>query len=160
MEKRIEACWSTDERLAGLMTLIQSVVGIGPVTALEIIIATNEFININNPRAFASYSGVAPFNYQSGTSVKKRARISGIANKKIKSLLHLSAMSAVRHIPDIREYWKRKTTVEGKNKMSVLNAVRFKMICRIFACVRDNRPYESEYQPKPPLSVQQPDGSL
>jgi len=34
---------------------------------------------------------------------------------------------------------------EGKNKMSVINAVRNKLVHRVFAVVRDDRSYEENY---------------
>ena len=62
----------------------------------------------------------------------------------MKALLHLAAMSAVNCTGEIREYYLLKVE-EGKNKMLVLNAVRNKLIHRIFACVRNNRKYEKSY---------------
>ena len=45
----------------------------------------------------------------------------------------------------IKEYYKRKVE-QGKNKMSVLNAVRNKIIQRVFACVKQDRFFEKNYQ--------------
>jgi hypothetical protein len=39
-----------------------------------------------------------------------------------------------------------KKVSEGKNKMSVLNAVRAKLVHRMFAMLKNNRFYEKEYQ--------------
>ncbi len=50
------------------------------------------------------------------------------------------AMSALRFDKDLSEYYQRKTA-EGKNKMSVINAIRNKLLLRIFAVVWDNRTY-------------------
>jgi poly(3-hydroxyalkanoate) synthetase len=68
-----------------------------------------------------------------------------MANKKIKTLLHLAALSAIRVKGDISEYYNRKVA-EGKNKMSVLNAIRNKLVQRIFACVKQDRLFEKKYQ--------------
>jgi transposase len=134
-----------DERLKRLMEIITSVKSIGPITALNIVIATNEFRNINNPKKFASYAGVAPYRDDSG-KIKKRARVSNLANKKMKSLLHSCAVKAKRFEPDIKAYFELKTAGEGKSKMLVLNAIRYKLILRIFACVNQDRCYETVYQ--------------
>ena len=115
------------------------------VTAVQIVITTNEFRDIKEPKKFACYAGVAPFPMESGGMIK-RSRVSQIANKKMKSLLHICAMSAVSKPGEIRDYYKRKTQVEGKPKMSALNAVRNKLISRIFACVIEDRPYTKEYK--------------
>jgi transposase len=44
----------------------------------------------------------------------------------------------------LREYYLRKVA-EGKNKMTVLNAVRAKLVYRMFAVIRDNKFYEKNY---------------
>nr|WP_294948376.1 IS110 family transposase [uncultured Mucilaginibacter sp.] len=134
-----------DEELKRLFSLATSVSGIGKVTATQIIIATNEFKDISNPKKFAAYSGVAPFKDDSGKVVKK-ARVSHIANKKVKTLLHLSAIVAIQHNQELKLFYERKVNQEKKNKMSVINAVRNKLILRVFACVNQNRSYEKNYQ--------------
>ncbi|SEP01487.1 Transposase IS116/IS110/IS902 family protein, partial [Mucilaginibacter gossypiicola] len=106
---------------------------------------TNEFKDINDPKKFACYSGVAPFTDESGRVVKK-ARVSHMANKKVKTLLHLAAIVAIQHNSDLKRFYERKVEQQKKNKMSVINAVRNKLILRIFACVNQNRPYEKNYQ--------------
>lgn len=89
----------------------------------------------------ACYSGVVPFANQSGTSINGKHRVSSYADKSIKTTLHLAAMSAIRLKNDLREYYLRKVA-EGKNKMSVLNAIRNKIIHRIFAVIRSQIPYQ------------------
>jgi transposase len=67
----------------------------------------------------------------------------------MKKLLHMAAMSAVAAKGEMADYYQRKVA-QGKAKMAVLNAVRNKIIHRVFACVRENRnrvagPYEKNY---------------
>ncbi|WCT12368.1 IS110 family transposase [Mucilaginibacter jinjuensis] len=143
-DKAIEQIIQGDTELSRLFSLVTSVVGIGKVTALQTIITTNEFKDINNPKSFACYCGVAPFKEDSGKVVKK-ARVSHMANKKVKTLLHLSAIVAIQYNADLKRFYERKVLEEKKNKMSVINAVRNKLILRIFACVNQNRPYEKNY---------------
>lgn len=143
-DKAIEQLIANDDELARIFRLVTSVSGIGKVTAVQVIVATNEFKDINNPKKFACYSGVAPFTDDSGKIIKK-ARVSHMANKKVKTLLHLSAIVAIQYNADLKRFYERKVTIEKKNKMSVINAVRNKLILRIFACVNQNRPYEKNY---------------
>jgi transposase len=136
-----------DEMLNRMYRIITSVNGIGFITASYILVTTNEFININNPKKYACYSGVVPFEHSSGSSVRGKTRVSQMANKNIKTLLHMAAMVAIQMKGDMQDYYNRKIA-EGKNKMSVLNAVRNKLILRIFACIRQNREYEKIYSYK------------
>lgn len=133
-----------DKLVNRLQQLITSVPGVGPVTAIQIIICTNEFKDIKDPKKFACYAGVAPFIKESGL-FKGKAKVSHIANKKMKSLLHLCALNAVRRDDEIKTYYERKTIKEGKQKSLVINAVRYKLILRIFACVKQDRCYQKEY---------------
>jgi transposase len=133
-----------DGNISHLMNLITSVPCIGPITALQIIITTNEFTQIKDPKKYACYAGIAPFKNESG-KVTSRARVSKIANLQVKSLLHTCAVVAVRYDMDLKRYYERKTSDEGKQRMSVLNAVRNKLILRIFACLNQNRTYQKDY---------------
>ncbi len=145
IESYMSAAIAGDERLKRLMHLITSVACIGPLTAIQIMVCTNEFRDISSPKKFACYAGVAPFVKESGI-FKGKGRLSPMANKKMKSLLHICAISAIRRVPELQAYYNRKTMTEGKSKMSVLNAVRYKLILRVFACVNQDRPYEQVYQ--------------
>lgn len=145
VEEKMLVVINSDERLKNLFTIVTSVQGIGKVTATEIIITTNEFKDITDPSKFACYAGVAPFEYSSGTSLKGKSRVSHRANKTVKSLLHMSALVAICYNTDLKAYYLRKVE-ENKNKMSVINAVRNKLIWRIFSCVKNNKIYEKNYQ--------------
>jgi transposase len=144
IENEISGLIKEDEKLNRMYEIITSVHGIGFVTASYILVTTNEFININNAKKYACYSGVVPFEHSSGSSVRGKTRVSQMANKNIKTLLHMAALSTIQMQGDLQEYYNRKVA-EGKNKMSVLNAVRNKLILRIFACVNQNREYEKIY---------------
>jgi transposase len=129
----------SDLALKRLYEIVTSVPYVGRVTAIQIILSTNEFKDINEPKKFGCYAGLAPFPQESGTSVYPR-RVSHFANKKVKSLLHLCAIAAVQHVPDLKEYYLRKKA-EGKAPMAVINAVRYKLVLRVFACVKADRLY-------------------
>jgi transposase len=144
IKEEILALIQADERLNRMYQIITSVDGIGFITASYIMVTTNEFININNAKKYACYSGVVPFEHTSGTSIRGKNRVSQMANKNIKTLLHMAALVSIKMKGDMRNYYDRKVS-EGKNKMSVLNAIRNKLILRIFACVNQNREYKKNY---------------
>lgn len=143
VDKSITELAKQDPELNRLFERVTSVVGVSQTTAAEIIVTTNEFKAISNPKKFACYAGVVPFERSSGQR-KGRPQVSHRANKKVKSLLHMGAMSAVQHCAQLRAYYERKVK-EGKNKMLVLNNVRNKIVLRIFACVREDRNYDEKY---------------
>lgn len=144
VDKAIGALIEADPRLSQLFELVMSVPGIGTATATEIVIATNEMKTIIDPKKMACHAGVAPFNYQSGSSVRGRPGVSQHARKRLKSLFHLGAMSAIRAKGELQDYYQRKVK-EGKNKMLVLNAVRNKLIHRVYAVVARGKKYDKNY---------------
>jgi transposase len=144
-ETLIEDLIKEDAQLHKQYHLATSVTGIGKITALNMIVSTGEFSRIRESKKFACYSGVAPFEYRSGTSIRGKSRVSKMANVNIKKLLHLAAMAAIQYDEEIKLYYHRKVEA-GKNKMSVINAVRNKLISRVFACINKNRPYQKNYK--------------
>ncbi|HIE54093.1 MAG TPA: IS110 family transposase, partial [Chromatiaceae bacterium] len=143
VEKEIDRLIKEDPELARQVEVISSINGVGKQTAIGVIVTTNEFKDIRDPKKYACYSGVAPFPNESGI-FKGRARVSHLANKKMKTVLHMAALSAIQYNIDLKRYYERKLA-EGKNKMSIINAVRNKLIHRIFACVQQDRKYENSY---------------
>jgi len=143
IEARIEAAVQGDDQLKKQVQLIRSVPGVGKVLSWMILAKTEGFSMITNPRKMACYCGVVPFDFQSGTSLKNKPRVSLYADKSMKSVLHLAAMSAIRLNNDLRSYYKRKVE-DGKNKMAVLNAVRNKIIHRIFAVIKNQTTYVND----------------
>ena len=140
IESNIETLIQADPDIKNQASLIKSVPGVGKVLCWTLLAKTEGFTLINNPRKMACYSGVVPFDHQSGTSIKWKPKVSVFADKTLKSILHLAAMSAIRLNNDLAIYYKRKVA-EGKNKMSVLNAIRNKIIHRVFAVIKNQKKY-------------------
>lgn len=137
---QIKKIIESDDTLKELFKYVASVPNVGLITATAIIVSTNEFQKIDTARKFACHAGVAPFEYTSGSSVRGKTRISHLADKELKTVLHLATLSAISRPGELRDYFVRKVK-EGKNKMLVINAIRNKLIHRVFACVRDQRKY-------------------
>jgi transposase len=116
------------------------VVGIGFVTAINLIVHTDGFSIMNDARKLACFCGVAPFEYSSGTSVKGKTKVHPMANKKLKCNLHMASLTAVKLDPGLKSYYEIKVA-EGKNKLSVLNAVRNKLLARVVSCVNNRKMY-------------------
>jgi transposase len=139
VEIDINTCVEEQSDLKKNIELIQSIPGVGKQVALQFLISTNNFTDFESAKHLACYAGVVPFANESGTIVK-RPRISKMANMKLKCLLHLAAMAAIRTKTDLQTYYIRKVA-EGKNKMSVINAVRNKLVHRIWAVIQRQTPY-------------------
>ncbi|MGB0930555.1 MAG: transposase, partial [Chitinophagales bacterium] len=140
IEKEILNIINTEPQLKKNYELIQSVPGIGAVIAAYIVIYTENFTKFADARKFASYCGIAPYEYESGSSIKGKTKISSFGYKRLKSLLFMGAMSASKNCPELHLYYKRRLKV-GKKPMDVFNAIKNKMIHRVFAVIRRQSPY-------------------
>ena len=141
LENELQDIIQSDKTLSAQAQLVGSIPGVGKVLTWMLLSATEGFRKITEPRKFACYCGVVPFEHQSGTSIRGRARVSVFADKRLKSILHMAAMRAIQLKNDLQEYYLRKVQ-EGKNKMSVLNAIRNKIIHRVFAVIKHQIPYQ------------------
>ena len=140
VEKEMMTILESNDVMYSNFKHIISIKGIGPQTALFIIAYTANFTKFKDYRKFASYCGIAPFQNQSGTSVRGKTKVSSLANKKIKCLLDLCAKSSIQYNTEMKMYYQKRVA-QGKNKMSTINIVRNKLLARIFAVVNRNEPY-------------------
>ena len=142
IEKQIKIVINQDPNLKELMKILCSVVGIGKVTACEMIITTNGFKDFapDQAKSYARNCAVVPLSKSSG-KFKRKPKISKKGNSKMKSLLTTCALSLINTNTDLGRYYKRKTE-GGKKPLTVLNAMRNKLILRAFAVVRNNTMYE------------------
>lgn len=142
IEAEINNIIISDENLKNTAPKLKSIPGVGHLLCANLLVKTNEFKTIKEPRKLACYAGIAPFSNTSGISVFGKNRVSNLADKALKKLLHLGALSAIRLDNDLATYFNRKVK-EGKNKMSVLNAVRNKIIHLVFALIKNQTFYKN-----------------
>lgn len=146
--KRIDKLFSTliseDPELKQMYSLMCSVDGIGPVTAREILFTTEGFTKFapNQAKQFARYCGIVPLKKGSGTQIRKNDKIGDRGNRRLKELLTLGAFSLIKGQFELTQYYHRKIA-EGKKTFSVINAMRNKMLLRVFAVVRNGKKYDA-----------------
>lgn len=145
IEKTIMDLVKSDQKLNQQLERATSVPGIGNIIALNMIVATGEFERITQPKSFACHAGVAPFEHSSGSSIRGKNRVSKLANMTMKKLLYLGARSAVTWNEELKHYYERKK-LQGKSRMSVLNAVGNKLITRVYACIKQDRNYIENFK--------------
>ncbi len=145
MEDKIREIIKANQTLNNSFNLITSVRSVGSKTAVALIITTENFTKFKDARKFNSYCGIAPFENQSGTSIRGKTKVSNLANKEIKSLIHMCAVSSLLYNPEMKYYFNRKIK-EGKNKMTVINSIRNKLIARVFAVIKRQTPYVETMQ--------------
>ena len=145
IEKQIHKIIAQDTAIKTNYELLISVPGIGHFTAVYLICCTNNFPAKLTGKQLACYAGVVPFEHTSGTSIKGRNRVHKMANKELKKLLYLCAISSIQYYEEFKHYYQRKQA-EGKNNMSIINAIKNKILLRAVSVVKNQKSYVDNYK--------------
>lgn len=137
MQSIIEKC----DELKVNYNILTSMKGVGLMNAIAMLIYTNNFKRFDfDARRICSYWGVAPFGYQSGTSLNGTPHVSKYADSYLKGLLSEAVICAIRFCPAIRNY-AHKLAAKGKHPAIIKNNCKNKMIHILVAMVKNKTLY-------------------
>ena len=136
LSKLIEKC----SEYKAKNTIIQSMPGIGPVVAFNLLSDMPELGYLTNKEA-ASLIGVAPFNKESG-SYEGQRNIRG-GRHKIRTVMYIAMMSAMQYNPVFKMTYQRLVAVGKPKKTAIIACVR-KMIIILNSMVRDGVMWDPE----------------
>ena len=152
-EQRLRHIIAEDEELQQQFDLVTSVSGIGEICAWQILVLTGGFRRFTGQdvKAFCRYIGIVPRRFESGSSIYRHRGSPKRKGGSLKADLTMGLLAAIQHDPDLKTYYRRKRA-EGKRHRVVANAVKNKMIERVFAVIRRGTTYQKIYQPSLPES--------
>jgi transposase len=127
------------------ITLLKSIPGLGMKTILFLIVTTSGFSRFDNASQLCSYAGITPTERTSGSSVRGRARISKVGNKRLRNLLFMCSFTACQHNKACKDQYDR-IVAKGKSKKLALLAVSNKLLHQAFAIAKSGVPYQAEYR--------------
>ena len=130
-----------DPLLASSYRLLLTAKGIGPTSALRLLAETALLSEDLDVRQWVAYAGLDPREYQSGSSVHKRVRISKTGNRHLRRALYMPALVAVRHEPHLRAFYQH-LLAHGKCKMQALVAAMRKLLHAVYAMLKHRQPYD------------------
>lgn len=149
LEKKMAEIIDNDDNLSKTSSIAQSIPGIGPVTATELIIKTDNFKRVSTAKKCATLAGISPFPNSTGKS-DKGSHVSHMGDKQLKSLLYMCARSAIVHFETMRVYCMKKHEIEHKHMMLVLNNVANKLLKILYTLVKKGEMYDPTYVPRDP----------
>lgn len=123
---------------------ITTIPGIGKKTAIVLMVLSDCFQKFTNYKQLSAYVGLSPRIYESGTSVKGKAKICKMGMSRIRALLYVCAWSASRYNKACKELYER-FLAKGKPKKLALVAVANKLIKQVFAIATGNTQYQENY---------------
>jgi len=137
IEKVIETLLESDDDWQNKIQLIQSVPGLGPVTAATVIADVPEIGKLNRQQ-ISALIGLAPFNRDSGA--RKGKRCIGGGRKSVRSVLYMAAMAARRSNPVIKAFAARLAQ-HGKPFKVIITACMRKLLVILNSILKSGRPW-------------------
>jgi transposase len=128
-----------------LFTRLKTIPGIGPKTAIILVVLTGGFDRFTSASELCSYAGLTPVIRQSGSSVKGRPRISKIGNQKLRNLLFMCSFNACKYNKACRALYER-IEAKGKSEKLALIAVCNKLLKQAFAIAKSGLVYDDTYR--------------
>ena len=125
--------------------LLGTISGIGLVTSAWLLVATVNFTMCQSAERLAAYAGLVPRAYESGTSVRGRARIGHSGNARLRTVLYLATLTAARFNPVIRAQYERLRAAGKPPKVARCAAAR-KLLHLAFVVVTKKQPFDPDYQ--------------
>jgi transposase len=123
---------------------LESIPGMGKKTAMMLTVLSGGFTRFDDYRKLSSYIGICPRIFESGTSVKGKARICKMGMSRIRATLYVCSWSACRCNKACRELYER-LLAKGKAKKLALIAVANKLLKQAFAIAKKQTKYQENY---------------
>ncbi len=133
-----------DEDYHNSKKLACSVVGIGATTAHAMLLTANGFEHFETANQLSKFFGLTPNSHYSGSSVRKKGRITKMGAPYVRSLLYMCARSAIRFNQACKELYQRLRN-KGKSHKVAAVAVMHKLVKQVFACVKKQKPFDNLY---------------
>lgn len=130
--------------LAADRELLESIPGVGAVTAQAILAELPEPARFSSAQQAAAYAGLVPREYGSGTSVKKRTRLSKAGNARLRKALDLPTLTAIRFNPLLKAFFERLVAA-GKSKRAAVGACMRKLLMIAYGILNSRSPFDPQW---------------
>lgn len=118
-----------------------TIYGVGFITAAIVLSELGDLRRFEEARQLTAYAGLNPRIIQSGTSVRKRARMGKQGNPRVRRALYLAAVTAIRGDNDLQQIY-RSIQEQGKSKKLALGAVMRKLLTIMRAMLIYEKPFD------------------
>jgi transposase len=136
-----DALVAASESLAADRALLESIPGVGRRTATVILAELPAVDRLPSAQSAAAYCGLSPREFTSGTSVRKRTRLSKAGNPRLRKALFLPAQTAVRFNPLLAGFFQRLVAA-GKPKMQAIGACMRKLVMICYGVLKNRTPFD------------------
>jgi transposase len=138
-----------DPELRDKRKLLESIPGVGEATIHIILSHFASIEKFKNAKSLTSFLGIAPRHYQSGSSVRRRTRMSKVGRSSLRKAFYMPAVVALRYNPLIADL-KVKLSNAGKHNMLIIGAAMRKLVHIIYGVLKNKIPFDPDYSLKSP----------
>lgn len=124
--------------------LLTSIPGIGDKTAAKLLAELPAVNRFDHAGQAVAYAGLSPQEHTSGSSVRKKTRLTKIGKRSIKTAMYFPALIAMRHNPIIQALVER-LEARGKEKMVIVGAAMRKLFQLAYGVLKSGRPFDPNY---------------
>lgn len=122
---------------------LRSIKGVGPITAAMFV--TLQLKRFPNERAAVAFTGLNPRIVESGSSVRRRTKISKRGDSRIRHALYFPAINACIWNPIIKRQATRLGKA-GKSNMAIIVAAMRKLVCLAYGVIKSDQPFDPNYR--------------
>lgn len=139
-----DAVVAASETLVADRALLESIPGVGRQTATTLLAELPAVDRLPSAQSAAAYCGLAPREFKSGSSVKKRTRLSKAGNARLRKGLFLPTQTAVRFNPVLARFFARLVDA-GKPKMQAIGACMRKLVMICYGVLKNRKPFDPNW---------------
>ena len=143
LQKSIDDLINKDPDLRGKKDLLETIPGVGKRVS-DHITALLAARNFERAEQLAAYLGLVPVQWESGSSVRGRPRMSKAGPAHLRKLLYMPALVAIRKNAHVQALYQR-LIANGKSKMAAIGAAMRKLAHLCFGVVKTGRAYEPNF---------------
>ena len=145
VEKEIKDLIDSDEENRVQFKLLTSIPGIGFVTAATFLAEVPDISDFPQARQLASYAGLCPIQHQSGSSVRKKARLSKTGNPYLRKTFYMPAVAMLHgHNPLLQPLIDRMRE-DGRKSMIIIGALMRKLLHLAYGVLKTGKPFDPNY---------------
>jgi transposase len=147
LDTEIRSLKGKDEQLEMMMNRLETITGIGMITSATVLSEMDAFQLFERRSQVVKFVGFDVLEKQSGSSIKGKGKISKRGNSRVRRILHVAAMAAVRHEGPIRQLYLRVVERTGIKKKGLVAAAR-KLLVLSYALTKNETDYDLDRHQK------------
>lgn len=121
--------------------LLISIPGIGDTTAAKLLAEMLDVKLYKSARQLAAFAGLVPRLHESGSSTKRKARLSKTGTPRLRKALYFPAIAAIKYNPSIKAMSVRLKE-RGLCPMQIIGAAMRKLVHIAYGVLKSGRPFD------------------